>query len=281
MDRESAVNVFAAEVAALAGPIANPIIALENARILEEEVFTLYRNSYYAALYKVLRSTRYMGAYFDNCDKLAITLATARLTVDRIKIIVDNAMSDIAEYRKKQKAIFAKYLIKADPYFTNINKLNAIVDDIENSCVDFAKIHSHNNTSHLADICENVEFKATYSPICNEILSYINIESETCATYGTEVIKKLIDGQIDPKKIAFMKTLQLCPQSTKVERKKIEERMNQKIELKVSTLFQCPSCKESRCNYKETHKRSLDEAASYDCICLNPTCGRIFSVSGN
>jgi DNA-directed RNA polymerase subunit M/transcription elongation factor TFIIS len=143
--------------------------------------------------------------------------------------------------------------------------------------MEYAKFNSRGHISDNTDICESAEFKASYSPICAEVLSYININSLTCKNYGRHIIDGIIQNKIDPKKIAFQPITQLCPESMRKEKEKIEVRMNQKIELKVSGLFKCPYCKESKSSYKEVQKRALDEPASYVCICLNPDCGRPFT----
>lgn len=276
MDRKAVIDVLISDITYLTKiDIPDNALLVENVKHIENEAFTNFLDTYYKTLYKLLKSTKEINPI--NNERIAITLTRVKLTKESINSLLGNATLKIVNYRKKQKAIFAKYLHAADPHFTNVDILNRVSDELEQSCMEYAKFNSYGHLTCGDDICETAEFKATYSPICAEVLSYINVNSLTCQTYGRQILDNIISGKLDPKKIAFQTCAQLCPESMRREKERIEIRMNQKIDVKVSKLFKCPYCKKSESSYKEVQKRALDEPASYVCICLNPECGRPFT----
>jgi DNA-directed RNA polymerase subunit M/transcription elongation factor TFIIS len=275
MDRQAVVGMLVADILFMAKSNADTEILMENCKALEAIIFANFQTIYFITLYKFIVSTKNKNPITG--ETIADTMINIKLSHARLVSFIGDTTDVIVDYRKKQKTIFAKYLHSADPYFHNMDILNSVSTDLEASCMEYAKFNSRGHISDNTDICESAEFKASYSPICAEVLSYINVNSLTCKNYGRSIIDGIIQNKIDPKKIAFQPINQLCPESMRREKERIEVRMNQKIELKVSGLFKCPYCKESKSSYKEVQKRALDEPASYVCICLNPDCGRPFT----
>ena len=123
-------------------------------------------------------------------------------------------------------------------------------------------------------------FYDIYSTRCGVILNILNPNSITCKTYGNKLLLSLLNDEIKASEIGFMSEKELCPESIAIECAEIEKRKGQKIEEKISTLFECPFCKQRKCSFTQVQLRSADEAPDYKCKCLNPECLRRFKGKG-
>ena len=155
-------------------------------------------------------------------------------------------------------------------------KLITLAIDIEKSCYNASIQISKKSEEPPHRNWDSPIFLDIYSTRCGTILNILNSNSVSCKTYGDKLLKSILNGSLNPNEIGFMNEKELCPESILFECAEIEKRMGQKIEEKVSTLFQCPFCKQRKCSFKAVQLRCSDEPPNYKCVCLNPECLRRF-----
>lgn len=110
------------------------------------------------------------------------------------------------------------------------------------------------------------KFVARYSTICSKVLANLDNSGSIGSSY---LIKKIINGDIDVNEIASMTSENMCPDASKVERKIIELRRNQKVEIKVSRAYTCRKCGKSETIPIEYHHKGSDESSSYSIKCVH------------
>lgn len=140
---------------------------------------------------------------------------------------------------------------------------NEIAIDIEQSIYIFSQKYADDNGTPF--LLENI-----YDSKSDEILSILNNKN---LMFIIQAIKK---GNINPKKIAFMKPAELNPNKFKdiIKKKEIEE-MRLKDKGSTST-FECKKCKKSKTSVVEKQVRSGDEPATLFITCLE--CGHVFTM---
>lgn len=154
---------------------------------------------------------------------------------------------------------------KRNKVLTELNKKfeNEIAIDIEQSIYIFSQKYADDNGTPF--LLENI-----YDSKSDEILSILNNKN---LMFIIQAIKK---GNINPKKIAFMKPAELNPNKFKdiIKKKEIEE-MRLKDKGSTST-FECKKCKKSKTSVIEKQVRSGDEPATLFITCLE--CGHVFTM---
>ena len=151
-----------------------------------------------------------------------------------------------------------KVFIELSKKFGNDN-----AKDIEESIYKFSQNYADDNGTPF--LLENIYDSKSDEILC--ILSNKNL------MYIVQAIKK---GNIDPKKIAFMKPADLNPEKFKdiIKKKQVEE---MRIEDKGSTsTFKCEKCKKNKCSVVEKQIRAGDEPATLFITCLE--CGNVFTM---
>jgi DNA-directed RNA polymerase subunit M/transcription elongation factor TFIIS len=140
---------------------------------------------------------------------------------------------------------------------------NEYSKDIETSIYIFSQKYADDNGTPF--LLENI-----YDSKSDEILSILNNKN---LMFIIQAIKK---GDIDPKKIAFMKASELNPDKFKeiIKRKEVEE-MRLKDKGSTST-FECKKCKKNKTSVIEKQVRSGDEPATLFITCLE--CGHVFTM---
>lgn len=154
---------------------------------------------------------------------------------------------------------------KRNKVLTELNKKfeNEIAIDIEQSIYIFSQKYADDNGTPF--LLENI-----YDSKSDEILSILNNKN---LMFIIQAIKK---GNINPKKIAFMKPAELNPNKFKdiIKKKEIEE-MRLKDKGSTST-FECKKCKKNKTSVVEKQVRSGDEPATLFITCLE--CGHVFTM---
>jgi DNA-directed RNA polymerase subunit M/transcription elongation factor TFIIS len=242
----------------------------KNAAIIEDLLYDRFAN-YKSNVLKLLKNLKnkhiILGGEYPT---FADYLINRQFTKEELKQNIFTLDQTKHQIRMLYRNLFSGYL-------SDIDNMQEIVNAIEDSCFRYAK--SKIDTTIITDdnLWLDTGFYYSYTLVCGQIISFINVNSATCRNYGTNIYRRIKEGRINLKNIAFMTPYELCPESSQKERDSISIRLQQKIELKESSLFECPHCRTRRCSYKEVQKRALDEPASYICTCLNPDCGRQFS----
>ena len=161
-------------------------------------------------------------------------------------------------------------------YQTNRELLINTTNEIEKSCFNATiKISKESQDPPYRNWSSPI-FMDIYSTRCGTIISLLDPNSISCKTYGPITLYKLLNNIIKPINIGLMNEKELCPNSIKNECDEISRQMGQKVVEKVSTMFQCPFCKQHKCSYTQVQLRSADEAPDYRCRCLNSECLKQF-----
>ena len=140
---------------------------------------------------------------------------------------------------------------------------NKIALDVEQSIYIFSQKYADDNGTPF--LLEDI-----YDSKVAEISNILNSKN---LMFIIQAIKK---GNIDPKKIAFMKPTELNPEKFKdiIKKKEVEEmRLSDKGS---TTLFECKKCKKSKTSVVEKQVRSGDEPATLFITCLE--CGHVFMM---
>lgn len=208
-------------------------------------------------------------------DILGIMFIKKIISADEL-ILISLKTVDIIDSREIIRRMFISTLINSDTQFNISRKLTLeIARKIELSCYNASVRISKESEDPPRRQWNSPPFVDIYSTRCGIINGMLDNNSMVCRAYGINIINKIIDKTIRPEDLGNMTSMDLCPSATIAEKDEIAKRVVQKVKLKESTLFQCPSCKERRCSYQEVQLRSLDEAPDYRCLCLN--CNKQFT----
>jgi hypothetical protein len=116
------------------------------------------------------------------------------------------------------------------------------------------------------------EFYNLYCERCGTIATLLNPRSSV----QIHLIDNIINGIVDPLLIGTKNEDELNSKTLEKEKQIIAKRLNQKVEMKTSSIYQCPRCKEKKCTYHVVQRRALDEAP--DTICTCSVCGFTFKA---
>lgn len=113
-------------------------------------------------------------------------------------------------------------------------------------------------------------FKASYSAIAYRVSSAL--------TSGA-LAARLINGEVDAAKLAFMTSDELDPSANEAIRAEIALRSVQKIERSICTMYTCSRCGKSETDGGyEQQRRAADEGTSLTIQCLVPGCGNKWRI---
>ena len=133
-----------------------------------------------------------------------------------------------------------------------------IVKKIENGIKQFTNEYTEtNNVPYL--------FDSIYEDKLNE-LEKIIINSDY-------LINALKNKEIEPEKIAFMKSTELNPEQNEKYKKK-KEYVDEKNNIAGTDAFKCSKCKKSKCSVTQKQTRASDEPPTTFVECLE--CGHTF-----
>jgi len=112
----------------------------------------------------------------------------------------------------------------------------------------------------------NIKFVQRYSVNCSRVIS--NLGSDP-SVGDTDVVARIISGEIDTYYIAHMTSMELYPEASSNERREIEIRKTQKITSKVSRAHTCKKCGGNETIPIEYQARASDEGSSFSIKCVN------------
>lgn len=138
-----------------------------------------------------------------------------------------------------------------------------IAQAIEQSCLHYT-IQEYGSLDWTS-----IQFTEIYTLKCSILIQHLDEDSLINQEYNPQTKQKLISGEIDPEKVAFLTESQLCPDALNGEREKITRKLEQKIFQKVQTTFICTKCKHNKTVYESKQIRAADEGATLFITCLN------------
>lgn len=178
------------------------------------------------------------------------------------------------DYKKyKFRNIIRKQLTDTFSEFTKDAEQIAI--RIERSCYNKAIDQCKESSESYVRQWDSKRWIELYSEKTGTIFKHIDLNSTVVKIYGS-LIPKILSNEINIDNIGYMTESELCPAANQDIRDNINFRMNQKIEIKTSTMFKCPACGVNKCTYEAKQLRSADEAINYICVCIS--CKKQFKV---
>lgn len=140
---------------------------------------------------------------------------------------------------------------------SDLQKITHVVKEIEMLC--YKKADEQCKFDGRDDL-----FKERYSSAIGDIATNLDPISSSSSKW---LINALMSGEITPDKIIKMKTYELNPERSAAELKKVNGRLNSKIERKVMENKTCRFCGAKKVYWFEQQIRSLDEPKTkfYEC----------------
>lgn len=101
---------------------------------------------------------------------------------------------------------------------------------------------------------------------------FVKMYSNRCAAVGYYleidiIIKKILSNEWRPSDIAKMSIEQLAPDTIIKEQNIVQQRRQQTIKTKTSSLFACPRCHKRNHTYRQVQIGAGDEATTSMCTC--------------
>lgn len=147
-------------------------------------------------------------------------------------------------------------------------KQTALVRQMERNC--FEVVINDCIQDGIDRIFTDKKFVDRYSAICSRVMSNIKLSSNTPDC----IIRRLMNNELDPYKIAEYSSIELYPSATTDLRDNIQKRSEQKTPDKVSRAHTCYKCGENRTIYQGYQARSADEGESKSILCVG--CGYVW-----
>lgn len=187
-------------------------------------------------------------------------------------------MENSVDARAMLRRAFGDALAAGDPrYAADPRRCAADARAVETACYNAAIRICKGSDDFLARRWASPAFVNVYSGRCGAVLPLLDPGSAPCRAYGAALAAQIFDGVVRPDAVGAMSERELCPAASAAERDEIAARAAQRVDVKESSMFQCPHCRARRCTYQAVQRRALDEAADYVCVCLAPGCGRRFT----
>jgi DNA-directed RNA polymerase subunit M/transcription elongation factor TFIIS len=170
-----------------------------------------------------------------------------------------------------------KFLLSANIYYDIVTDAETLLQyayEIEYNKFNYSKAFARTVNCIFEDVGWNNTFVGIYKDICANLLQAIDMNSECCQVYGMHNTYAALSGET----FENINTMQeYFPIAYEKEVDIINKKREQKIKIKVSTMFRCPQCKTNKCEYTPAQRRALDEPTGVDCRCLN--CGYEFHIA--
>jgi DNA-directed RNA polymerase subunit M/transcription elongation factor TFIIS len=140
---------------------------------------------------------------------------------------------------------------------------NTITRRLERSCR--SKVSAECETEFINRNFSDKTFVERYSACCYKLMANLDVNS---CIHSDAFLSNIMTGVIDPKHVASLTSKEMCPEASEHERKELDIRMDQKIDVKFSDKYQCNICKAKKTRYFKFQKDASDEAASicFECI---------------
>lgn len=234
------------------------------AELFENQMYELLDNSTYITRVQDIQNYLLINDGYFPDDILAVQFMQGKITTENI---LNYNLSLIDNTPRNQ--IIKMYTSLLYKHINDKEKVLDIAKTIEKSCYNAIIINSKQSEDPPCRQWDSPIFMEMYSNRCGIIYNLLDPSSMSCKIYGSDLLEKLINDEVDIKNIGFKNEKELCPQATQKERDEITIRSEQHVKEKESNLFKCPNCKERRVTYREVQLRALDEAPDYLCLCLN------------
>lgn len=180
------------------------------------------------------------------------------------KFVLPFDLYESDEYNQLRRAyiLLIASLIEEHLVDKDINEYSDTIIGIEKSCYD----HSVEIAEYemLLPLMSNIQFEHLYRTRITRITKNLDINSEVGDDH---LINLIISKSIDVNNISKMSPEELSPSRNKQLLDKLTSRRNQKMSLKVSTLYFCKKCKKNETTVRSVQMRSLDEAESIVITC--------------
>ena len=183
---------------------------------------------------------------------------------------------DPLEPRDVCRSLFVAVLLRDARYAADRPRALADAAAIETACFNRAVALAKNSDTIYRRNWDDQVFVDTYSAHCGTVAAHLDPASSVSRAYLCPLLDGLWHCTLRPDALGTMSAAEMCPAALEREREVLRLRSAQHLDVKVSTMFRCPHCGVRRCTYTEVQRRSLDEPADYDCVCLNTTCGKTF-----
>lgn len=201
---------------------------------------------------------------------LAIRLLTGTISskdAATVNILTDHENKHPRDIYRK---IFVGALLREPRLKDDRDKVLVLATQIESSCFKAVIQASKNAEEPYRRNWDSEPFVKLYSTRCATVSTHIDPAGSVCQSYGTELLDKILDGNISPDNVGFMTAAEMCPNATRIEKLEIEIRSQQHVQEKYSDMFPCTKrgCGKRQCTYTEKQGRSLDEPATILCKCI-------------
>jgi len=190
-----------------------------------------------------------------------------------LECLADTALyRDIQNINKKRKAVeslltrmnFPPITIRVSTDYAHkaIYSKLYVAECMERSCLNraIAKSRDYN----IRAIWENLKFQDLYHDICYKIA--VNVDPRSIIN-SLHLKTQIINQTVSLKDIANLFGKQLCPEKYEKLDKKINQRVNQEVKVRYSTLYRCFRCKNNKCTSERVYNRSLDEGVNLRIRC--------------
>lgn len=185
------------------------------------------------------------------------------------------------QYYKNQHSIvragkFEYFLNIIDPIFKLLNiitraKKQQICYEIEHSCYNRTLAVAEKNNIYCN--WDDKQFIALYHDICYSAASKLCVEIN--GNTSIDLVKLMINGDLDPYKIGFMSCEEFAPDLYKPHKEHYNLVCNITTVIKTSELHTCHRCKRNQCTVEKNPCRSADEQIPLRITCT--FCGNKWS----
>lgn len=165
--------------------------------------------------------------------------------------------------KRRCKLILLSNCLGDNDNFNHDKKKENIIKHIEKGCL--IRAIEKAKTYNIRCIWSNEKFVNLYHNICYKVAVNIDKDSSIESSY---MINKILDGDIDLKKIANMTSKELCPKKYEKLEEKMQKRHNLERKIKFSERYQCKKCKRNQTTTERCYNRSLDEGVNLTIRCL-------------
>lgn len=148
------------------------------------------------------------------------------------------------------------------PHFNYTERSN-IITTIEMSC--YKKALDKCNKLMIIKSWSNPRFENIYRIYTNNVTKNLDNKSEVKNNY---LIDQIINKTINLENIAFLSNIELFPEKSIHIINKFNQRTQQNIKKKTTSMYTCRNCKEKCATMQEIQLRRIDEAANTKLCCV-------------
>lgn len=113
-----------------------------------------------------------------------------------------------------------------------------------------------------------------YAFRCGTLVTNLDPAGSVCRSYGGGLYRRLRRGQLDAWQLGELSAEALCPEAHAAAQQELKARTSVVVCERVTELYPCPRCRNTRCTYVGQQTRSLDEGDTFRCCCTQ--CGYSF-----